>query len=143
MFHLLFWLIICSCLFPDTKIWHLPLSCLLVNQKTLSSCFAICFLPWLRLYRMLGNSEQKSILQIIEQLIQLFKFFRSSIFLNKSRWRGISQCFIDKCSHLFIFISLKYTQVMEYITLDRFLPLRAVLLKRCSPNIRQAKLLKF
>ena len=83
--------------------------CVCLKSKTL------CITGFLHLlhdfYRVSGESEQKIILMTIEQLTKFCcykrRFFWSILFLNKSQRRGIFQCLLDKCDHLFICMSLK------------------------------------
>ena len=88
--------------------------CFFLKSKTLRNClssssFIHCFSG------LTGNSEQKNILQTFEQLMQfsyllLWKgIFLSILFLNKPQQMGIPQSFLNKCSHLFICVSLKQT----------------------------------
>ena len=73
-----------------------------------------CSCSSLQPFGVLRNSEEKMILQTNKQLIQFIvicrhkkKFFWSILLLTKSQQREIPYRLLDKCSHLFICISLQ------------------------------------
>ena len=98
----------------DKLIWAFHF-CVCLKRLMLYDCLFLLPLLWRNFSGISRNLEQKNDLQTIKQLhnsvicFYKTKFFWSILLLKKSQQKEISQWLLDRCSHLFPCISLKYT----------------------------------